>query len=379
MNIFFLMNVRFPTEKAHGQQIAKMCEAYTELGHRVVLVLPKRINPITQDPCEYYGLRTPIETVLLPVIDLLWSRWIPRRLAFVLMEVSFLFFAKRWVRRQTDASALVITRDQFLAPRLRKRGWMIAFEGHDMADDFLKRHPKLGRNVDLVIMTNTWKAEEARRVWGNTRARLVVAPNAIDVAPFQALPSREEAKRALGWDLNKRACVYVGHLYAWKGVYTLADASRFLPASFEAVCVGGTKEDFVAMEAYAREHHLDTLRLIQHVPPGRVPLYLAAADCLVLPNSGTSFQAKYTTSPIKLWEYLAARRPVVASDLPSLRELVDDACVRFVAPDSPAELAQALVEASAGDDSRVERGYALALANDWKRRAQRILEAAYPV
>ncbi len=372
MKIVYLMNVRFPTEKAHGFQIAKMCEAFIELGHEVTLVVPDRKNPITQDPKSYYGLRVEIPLVKLPVIDLIGS-WLPDRLAFPLMEATFIRSAKRWMKEEGNEQTFVVTRDQFLAPRIHKQGWKIAFEGHDMAPDFLQRHKDLG-GCDLVIMTNKWKQEEARRVWGACKAKIISAPNAIEVAPFALLPPIQEAKQQLGWDTTKKTVVYVGHFYAWKGVFVLADAARLIPANHEIVMIGGTTEDFSKMETYLKGKGIANVRLIKHVPHDEVPNYLAAADCLVIPNSGKSFQSKYTTSPIKLWEYLAAKRPVVASDLPSLRELVSDNEVRFVQPDEPQLLAGALVEACAGDRARVDAGFALASANDWKSRANRILQ-----
>ncbi len=372
MRIVYLMNVRFPTEKAHGYQIAKMCEAFIELGHEVILVAPNRRNPITQDAKTYYGLRREIPTVRLPVIDWIGS-WLPDRLAFPIMEATFVLSAKRWMKKQSNEKTLVVTRDQFLAPRINHPNWTMAFEGHDMAPDFLARHPELGQ-VDMVIMTNAWKKEEAKRVWGESRkAKIISAPNAIDVSVFAGLPSIGEAKQRLGWDGSKKTIVYVGHFYAWKGVFVLADSAKHLKEGYEIVMIGGTKEDFAKMQDYLAKNASTQVRLINHVPHTEVPNYLAAADCLVIPNSGTSFQSQYTTSPIKIWEYLAARRPVVASDLPSLRELLTDQEVRFVTPDEPRMLAEAMMEACTGDQARVEAGFAAASANDWKSRANRIL------
>lgn len=376
MRIIYLMNVRFPTEKAHGFQIAKMCEAFIELGHELVLVVPARKNPIKEDAKAYYGLRKEIQIVKLPVIDLIGS-WLPDRIAFPLMEATWIFSVKRWLKKQTNEKTLAVTRDQFLAPRIQHEGWKIAFEGHDMAQDFLARHAELGSKTDMVIMTNDWKKNEAERLWaGNLKTKIISAPNAIDVSTFASLPSASEAKQKLGWDASQKTAVYVGHFYAWKGVFVLADSSKFLSDEYEIVMIGGTKEDFASMQDYLDKNDLKRVRLINHVPHTEVPNYLAAGDCLVIPNSAKSFQSQYTTSPIKLWEYLAAKRPVVASDLPSLRELVTDREVRFVKPDEPQALAQAMMEACNGDLARVEAGFAAAAANDWKSRADKLVHAA---
>ena len=74
-----------------------------------------------------------------------------------------------------------------------------------------------------------------------------------------------------------------------------------------------------------------------------MPLYQAAADVLVLPNTAQAAISREHTSPLKLFEYMAAGRPIVASDLPSLREVLrhgDNAWL--MQPDDPAALAQGI-------------------------------------
>ncbi len=380
MKIQLIMNVRFPTEKAHGWQIAKMTEALVAQGHEALLVVPDRVNAVQADAKTFYGLRRDLPIVRLPVIDFLSRAWVPQRIAFFLMEWSFIRAVRAWARRQSADSAVVFTRDHFLAARFSRAGWKLALELHDLPSNFFARHRALASRVDLFVMTNAWKRDEAIRVWGaDVKEKIVVLPNAIDMEPYRDLPSREEARATLGWETGLRYSVYTGHFYDWKGAYVLADASRHVPSDHRIVLVGGTKKDFAAMQDYVRTHALDHVVLIPHVPQSQVGTYLAAADCLVLPNSGKSWQSRYTTSPIKLWEYLAARRPVIASDLPAIRELVSDTHVRFVAPDDATALARGIVDACRGDESRVEAGYALAAANDWKTRADRLVNAAQTV
>jgi len=52
---------------------------------------------------------------------------------------------------------------------------------------------------------------------------------------------------------------------------------------------------------------------------GEVPAFLAACDVCLMPQPWTQFFA-YFTSPLKLFEYMAAGRAILASDLPSFRE-----------------------------------------------------------
>jgi len=73
---------------------------------------------------------------------------------------------------------------------------------------------------------------------------------------------------------------------------------------------------------------------------------LFAADALVLPNSAKAKISSHYTSPLKLFEYMASRRPIVASDLPSLREVLRDGeNAVLVKPDNPRALAEGIERA----------------------------------
>lgn len=376
MRILYVTNVRFPTEKAHGWQIAKMCDAFASLGHQVTLVVPDRKTPITEDARSYYQLKRDFEIAKLPIFDALAISWIPRLPAFLMTEWSFKRAVNRWLKTVPSGPALVMTRDQFLAPALRRPGWKVAFEAHDISPRFFWLHRRLAGCCDLLIASNEWKKDEILKRWGKAiKGKVMALQNGIDLAPYLEMPSRDSARDALDWDRADKVVLYTGHLYDWKGVYVLADASRHLPSGHRVVMLGGTPEDAKRMGEYLSQNKLDKVTLVPHVPHKDVVRYLAAADCLVLPNSAKSWNSLYTTSPIKLWEYLAARRPLVSSDLPSVRESVTDAEVRFVQPDDPQRLAQSLVEECQGDPARVEAGWARAQRQTWTARAQAIIDA----
>ena len=95
--ILYLANIRLPTEKAHGIQIMKMCEAFSDTGAKVVLVVPNRYNTILQDPFSYYSVRKIFEIVYLPTLDLIFAGrigfWIQQTLFSI--QASFYVFIKR--------------------------------------------------------------------------------------------------------------------------------------------------------------------------------------------------------------------------------------------------------------------------------------------
>ncbi len=372
--IYYITNVRFPTEKAHGWQIAKMCEAFRELGHPVTLVVPDRQTPIAQPAEVFYDIKKPFSIIRLPIFDAFAVAWLSRRIAFIFTEWSWQRAVRRWLRQTSLKTAFVMTRDQFLVPSLAGRGGRLAFEAHDISPSFFWLHRRIGRLVDLIIATNAWKRDQLVKRWGPlvTEKNCVSLPNGIDVSAYASLPSRETARQQLGWESEKRYVVYTGHLYAWKGVFVLAEAAARLSEDVRVVMLGGTPEDTAMMQTFLKEKNIQRVSLVAHVPHEQVALYLAGADALVLPNSGKSWNSRYTTSPIKLWEYLAARKPVVVSDLPSLRELVTEREVFFAPPDDPAALAETIKQALQGDAGRVEAGWHLVQQQSWVLRATKI-------
>jgi glycosyltransferase involved in cell wall biosynthesis len=170
--------------------------------------------------------------------------------------------------------------------------------------------------------------------------------------------------------------VYTGHLFRWKGVYTLAEAAQYLPEAY-FVFVGGMEKDVMEFRAFVREMGLSNVRVVGYVPPAQVPLYLAAADALALPNSAEEDISRLYTSPLKLFEYMASGRPIVASDLPSLREVLTDrvnACL--VPPDDPTALVRGIQEALGNPllaRQLADRARQDVAAYTWEQRAEKVM------
>ena len=69
MRLVYIANIRLPTEKAHGVQIMKTCEAFAALGHTVELVVPNRKTPIAEELFGYYGIQNRFQVTKLAVWD----------------------------------------------------------------------------------------------------------------------------------------------------------------------------------------------------------------------------------------------------------------------------------------------------------------------
>ena len=120
-----------------------------------------------------------------------------------------------------------------------------------------------------------------------------------------------------------------------------------------------------------------------YVPYYKVSTYMSAADVLVVPNSGRYDISKYYTSPIKLFEYMASKRPIVAANLPSLREVVvDQETALLFNPDDPNSLAKAIrllqVDSELSKEL-VANAVLVSRKYTWNNRANNILEFVHKI
>jgi len=175
--------------------------------------------------------------------------------------------------------------------------------------------------------------------WGITPERVVVQRNAVDGKRFVPR-DRQQARAALGLPLDRSILVYVGRLGHEKGPDVLLEAfARLRSADPErppllAIVGGGA----LAGELEARAAALglgSDVRFMGERPGEEVPSWISAGDLLCLPS-------RREGCPNVVLEALASGRPVVASRVGGVPELLDEETGALVPPDDPAALAEAL-------------------------------------
>jgi glycosyltransferase involved in cell wall biosynthesis len=378
--LVYLANLRVPSEKAHVLQTFKNCEAFAAMGLDVLLAHPRRrrtkATESVEDPFEYYGVRTRFAIREVPCPDLL-TRSLPPPLSHAAFILHSQLFTRRVLRGEdlSRPEVLLYTRDFFAATFLSVSGYRFVFEVHTLPRGpvgtwmrFLARH-----SVGLVVITR--ELERELLVFGIPGEKILVAPDAVDERWIDETLGRGEARRPLEIQESQPLVIYSGHLYSWKGIDTLLDAATRLPHVHFRL-LGGMARDVERVEKRVRELGLGNVRLEGHVAHRRVPAYLAAADALVLPNSGRVPISARHTSPLKAFEYMAAGRPIVASDLPSLREIFENEVnALLVPPDDGAALARGIARALS-DGTLAARLAAEARrrvrSHTWRRRAEAI-------
>jgi len=380
MKIIYLANIRFPTEKAHGVHYAKMCEALGSQNHDVELVVGRRHNPKykNQDPYYFYGIKGNFKIKKLFVIDLL--RWIIKwghlgtwlvNLSFAKSSFWYVLFKKADLIYSRDALPLLLI-------SLVKKNFI--YELHEYRAKDKKLYKRLARKgKGIVVITKSIKDLLVQD--GIDENKILVAPDGVDLKIFNIQYSIFNIRQELALPKDKKIILYNGSLYKWKGVYDLVQITSYelRVTDYVIILVGGMPHDIDRLKKFIKEKKLpeDRIKILGHKPYKHIPAYLAAADVLVLPNSANKDISSLFTSPMKMFEYMAAQRPIVASDLPSIREVLNENNSILVESDNPENLAKGIEQALTNQglvDSIVSRSFQDIQEYTWGKRVEKIIK-----
>lgn len=376
--LFLCANARMPSQRAQSLQLAQVAASYARAGVLTTLVHARRRDTPRVPPgelWEHYGVpagaRPAVEA--LGCVD--WIDAVPRRLQFVparAQELSFAWRAARRLRRARDAR--ILTREVEVAAWLGSHPRLFV-EVHRVPGGRLRRR-WLARSAaaGARFLAISGGVRDDLVAGGIEARRVLVAHDGFEPQRFAELPARPAARAALALPEQGPLVVYTGGLLAWKGVDVLVDAARALP-DVRFLIAGGMDADVARLRA--RAAGAANVRVDGFQPPTRVALYLAAADVGVVPNrAGPAISARYT-SPLKVFEAMAAGLALVVSDLPSLRDVLRDDEALFVPPEDPGALARALRALLDDDELRAALGRRLgarAADHTWDARAARVLD-----
>lgn len=375
LRILYLADIRFPLERANGIQSMETCHALASRGHEVTLVVRPDSHTPPRDPLAFYGLpRIPGLTIEVAPIT---GPATARRAGYLTFTIG-----RAAGRTRQD---LIFTRDLGLASLLLRLPKALraplVYEAHTIAADaaaalpqlltgaaaagpaklrrLAAREQRVWHGADGYVTITDGLRRELERRFGK-RARIGVVPDGVRAAEA-ADPVARAAEYADNADHQPQAASaadrialaakrtgeaapftigYAGHLYPWKGVDLIVEAVLALQDTRALIIGGHDKEpDLARVKAFATELDCaDRITFTGLIPPAAVASRLREADVLVLPNPRSAISSAFT-SPLKLFEYMASGRPIVASDLPSIREVLrNEANALLVEPGNPQAL-----------------------------------------
>ncbi len=338
----------------------------------VELVVPWRFNPIKKDPFEYYGVKKIFKITKLPCVDLISLGL--GSFGFFFETISFLIAAKVYL--------LLKKYDIFYS-----REWIAGIfwekavlEIHSLPEKATILHKKYWQKAKAIIVLTSFIKNNLIEN-GIPEDKILIAPDGVDIEKFKVQSSKLKTREKLNLPQDKKIVLYTGHLYEWKGADVLLDTAKFFLNELLFVFVGGAEKDVKNFKQKAEA--LNNVLIVGHQPHQEIPLWLKAADVLVLPNSAKEKISQFYTSPLKLFEYMASGIPIVASDLPSIREILNDPSVDsgqgnaiLIEPDNPQSLADGIMKILKNldfSDKISRQAYSDVQNYTWEKRADRII------
>ena len=394
MKLIYIANVRLPTEQAHGYQITKMCEAFSELGIEVLLLHPHRYQHDhrlrNKTVFECYSVRPVFEVRTLANWDIVrLNPWLFDGVfapLFLAHAILWGLYASRVARR--EQGQIYYTRDNSVAYWLLRLGLPTVYEAHIVPRrgqrwllERIARHPSL---TLVPVLTSFIKKQFV--MMGFPEEKMPVTPDAVDPSFFENIPSKEECRRLLELPLERPIIGYIGRFQTMgseKGISELVESMVHLRSvggkTPLLLCVGGPMS--VVQNYLDRAESTGVprqmLKFVDRVPNSEVPRVIKACDVCTIPWPRTEFSAYYT-SPLKLFEYMLSGVPIVASDLPSMKEILrHDENAWLVPPGDPSALAEG-IKTLLTDRKRAQRLPQKACEDvqrhTWKTRAAQIVE-----
>lgn len=317
MKIVYLSQSFVPSKAANSVHVMNMAAAFSELGHSVELSVASRklFDKSSQRDFEIYGFDSNLFT--------LKKNWFPK-----------LGFAGRLVFSIAAALKSVNKNDDLLYSR-HPMGLLIATKFFSVPYALELHSPPAGKMEKKII---------EQIIAGKNFLGLVVISDALKRIIMKIYPSLNDQQLIVAHDgakefgpvngkpfklngaTNRINAGYAGHLYSGRGIEVILDAAERLP-NINFHIVGGLPNDVERCKAMVRS---ENVHFYGHQEPAAIPYFLSHMDILLAPYqrkvavSGGGGNSVDWMSPLKIFEYMAAGKSLISSDLPVLREVLRD-------------------------------------------------------
>jgi glycosyltransferase involved in cell wall biosynthesis len=401
MKIYYAASVRIPGEKASSIQTIKMCEELGKLCSLTLLSPRVKHDALNVNIKKYYNVSQTFKIKHIFSLDLMEYAFnnLTDKITAYLNAKSFSFFLFfNLLFRKKD---VIFARDYaYLIPflvlkKLKLTNAKIIYEAHKISQ--FQAVNKLNRflttilesfvlkNSDKIItLTNITKNQIKKRYPEQT---ITTLPDGVNVKEFNMIYPKLECRKRINFPKNKKIILYTGYLYKWKGVDTLIKAAVYLPKDYSVALLGGFKskkhagghkQDIDRINNLIKKLRIqDKIKLVGTVPYSQIPLYLKSSDVLVLPNTAKLEISRSHTSPLKMFEYMSSKKPIVASDIPSIREVLNNSNAILIKADDSKALYEGIKRAV--KDKQLIKKITVQAYKDiqnytWEKRAKKLLD-----
>ncbi len=371
MEILYLHNVVIKEHTANITQVLSMCNAFSFLGHKVTLALP--VSHALDNEAFYKTLKKTYHiddgVELIPIKNPIKNR--------KLSKFTNHLFLKKILLKKYD---LCYTRDvNFLGACLNKNLKTI-YESHNFRihhgskwlDSFLKRKlhrctkkPNFIRLISISQnLSNYWSD------YGIDKQKLSTLHDGFSANKYKKEYTISEARAMLNISQDLFIAAYTGNLYPNRGVGILIELAKYFP-QVNFYIIGGPKK-FIP-ELKSKSSSLKNIYFIGPVPFEEIHLYQFAANV----NLGIWSEKVPTInycSPLKIFEYMAVNRPVVAMGFKTIKEVLRDGENAYISEPGDIEDLKAKLKNAIDDGNEAITCRTEALQKySWEKRAEKVL------
>ncbi len=322
MKILYISKSIIPSRSANSIHVMKMCQAFSDNGHEVVLLTPdlkKNYEKNVNDIYNFYGVKKnfSIKRIYHP-------NFIGGALFYTLGIFIYLFF-----NRKFDLVYGRFLHGIYVASLIKNK---VIYESHAPLDNN-KNHrflvfKNLIKNKNFIKMVVI--SEELKKIY---LTKEIISSSKIQVAHDGAEQVNNfESKIDLQGNKENLKVGYVGHLYKGKGMEVISAIADKLDEDVEIHIIGGLEKDINFWKNKIIEKNIFFYGFIPH---NKVSSYINALDVCLLPNqkivfafgsdiSSANLNISDFTSPLKLFEYMSHKKSIIASDLPVIREVLNE-------------------------------------------------------
>lgn len=330
MHICVISTSQIPSSTANSIQVAKVCQAYKQIGHEVTLYVPGDKDEDWETIKRVYGLSEKFQI-----------EWIRSAKSF--HRYDFALKAMNKSRKMAFDLIHTWTPQVALLANILKMPYLL--ELHELPTGHL------GPYIYKSILKSKFRKKRFLPITNALRNRyeeefhikflpeeVVISPDGVDIERYTNLGSASEMRNRLSLP-DRFSAVYTGHLYAGRGMNLLIELAKLLP-EINFIWVGGRQNDLDQWHKKIIEIGIQNIILTGFIDNELIPKYQAAGDVLLMPYekeiSGSSGgnTAEYC-SPMKMFEYLAAGRPIISSDLSVLHEVLNTTNAIFCDSNDP--------------------------------------------
>ena len=223
------------------------------------------------------------------------------------------------------------------------------------------------RRASLVLTINRALRDYAIAM-GSPSDRSLVLPAGVDLERYGSIGDGTDLRGRHGFERTDLILFFMGWVYPFSGLREVAEkiaAGEGREARAKLLVVG-KGDDWTSLARISEDGAAeDRVKLVDFRPYSEMPSYLAAADICLLPAHDVPTMRNIV--PIKMYEYLAAGRPVIATKLPGLmKEFGEGHGVVYV--DRPEQVVDKALELARGGSLRElgQAGRAFVAKNDWE-------------